>query len=87
VIIAPRRSVTANPAPAIQSVIKGGDAGKGILRYPIFHFRSLDPNIQCSYNDILADNIFDFIEYLDQGNENENGVPQNPFIGIATFYD
>jgi hypothetical protein len=24
---------------------------------------------------------------LDQGNENENGVPQNPSIGIATFYE
>jgi hypothetical protein len=50
-----------------------------------FQFYHIDPKLY-SYNDIFPDNIFDFTEYVDQGNENEIGVPQNPPIGIATFY-
>jgi hypothetical protein len=30
---------------------------------------------------------FDFIKYLDQGNENETGVPQDTSIGITTVYE
>jgi hypothetical protein len=36
---------------------------------------------------MFVDDIFDFIEYLDQGNNNQTGVPQNPSIAITTFYE
>jgi hypothetical protein len=36
-----------------------------------YRFYQVDQKLY-SYSDIFVDNIFDFIEYLDQGNENEN---------------
>jgi hypothetical protein len=36
---------------------------------------------------MFVDNIFDFIEDLDQGTKIKIGVPQDPSISTTTFYE